>query len=314
MNLLPVYAMVIAATFFAGANFVLAGIILPEISTAWAAALRFLLGALFLLPIILWQRAPIIQLIRRNWLAYLILGGVGITGFNLLFFEAMNTTTADNAALIMATNPLITTILAALILRERATIQQLIALPIALFGVTVVITEGDLSHLMSLRVVTGDWLMLGADIAWAFYNVLSRRLMPKESSAIVNTTLVMAAGALILTTGAIVHGGPIQMPSPMAAIALALMVVGGTVAFYLFWNIGIQRLGSGRTAIFMNLVPVFAMLTGIALGTLPTAAQLVGGVIVLGGLSITMIPNRKNNRPARDASRDNIPAELEPGD
>lgn len=314
MNLLPVYAMVIAATFFAGANFVLAGMILPEISTAWAAALRFLLGALFLLPIILWQRAPIIQLIRRNWLAYLILGGVGITGFNLLFFEAMNTTTADNAALIMATNPLITTILAALILRERATTQQLIALPIALFGVMVVITEGDLSHLLTLHVVVGDWLMLGADIAWAMYNVLSRRLMPKESSAIVNTTLVMAAGALILTTGAVVHGGPIQMPSPMAAIALALMVVGGTVAFYLFWNIGIQRLGSGRTAIFMNLVPVFAMLTGIALGTLPTAAQLVGGAIVLGGLSITMIPNRKNNRPARDASRDNIPVELEPGD
>ncbi|HUX82232.1 MAG TPA: DMT family transporter [Halothiobacillus sp.] len=314
MNLLPVYAMVIAATFFAGANFVLAGMILPEISTAWAAALRFLLGTLFLLPIILWQRAPVIQLIRRNWLAYLILGGVGITGFNLLFFDAMNTTTADNAALIMATNPLITTILAALILRERATIQQLIALPIALFGVMVVITEGDLSHLLTLHVVVGDWLMLGADIAWALYNVLSRRLMPKESSAIVNTTLVMGAGALILTSGAFLHGGPIQMPSAMAAMALALMVVGGTVAFYLFWNIGIQRLGSGRTAIFMNLVPVFAMLTGIALGTLPTAAQLVGGAIVLGGLSITMIPNRKNNRPAQDASRDNIPAELEPGD
>lgn len=300
MNLLPVYAMVIAATFFAGANFVLAGLILPEISTAWAAALRFLLGALFLLPIILWQRAPIMQLIRRHWLAYLVLGGVGITGFNLLFFEAMNTTTADNAALIMATNPLLTTILAALILRERATVQQLIALPIALFGVTVVITEGDLSHLMSLRVVTGDWLMLGADIAWALYNVLSRRFMPREGSAIVNTTLVMAAGALILTTGAFVHGGPIQVPSPLAATALAIMVVGGTVAFYLFWNIGIQRLGSGRTAIFMNLVPVFAMLTGMALGTLPTAAQLVGGAIVLGGLSITMIPHRKKSPPALD--------------
>lgn len=314
MNLLPVYAMVIAATFFGGANFVLAGMILPEISTGWAAALRFLLGALFLLPIILWQRAPILSLIRRHWLAYLILGGVGITGFNLLFFDAMNTTSADNAALIMATNPLLTTLLAALILREQATVRQLIALPIALFGVTIVITEGDLRHLLSLKVVDGDWLMLGADIAWALYNVLSRRLMPKESNALVNTTLVMGAGALILTSGAFIHAGPIHMPSAEAALALAIMVIGGTVGFYLFWNIGIQRLGSGRTAIFMNLVPVFAMLTGIVLGTLPTMAQLVGGAIVLGGLSITMLPYRKKERPAEVADRDRFPTELEPGD
>ena len=71
------------------------------------------------------------------------------------------------------------------------------------------------------------------------------------------------------------------------------MVVGGTVLAYLFWTMGIAYLGAGRTAIFINLVPVFAMLTGATVGTLPSGAQLAGGLLVLGGVAISMLPSRR---------------------
>ena len=56
---------------------------------------------------------------------------------------------------------------------------------------------------------------------------------------------------------------------------------------------GIAQLGAGRTALFLNLVPVFAMLTGFVMGTTPTAAQLIGGLLVIGAVGIAMLPCRE---------------------
>ncbi|OYY52622.1 MAG: multidrug DMT transporter permease, partial [Halothiobacillus sp. 28-55-5] len=160
MNLAGVYALVILAAFFGGANIVLANFVLADFSPQWTAALRFGLAALILLGIAIGQKAPLRLLIGQHLTGYLTLGLVGIAGFNLLFFFAMTSTTIDNAALIMATNPLMTTILAGLVLREHPGWQRLIALPVALVGVAVVITHGNLTHLLSQHIVLGDWLMI----------------------------------------------------------------------------------------------------------------------------------------------------------
>ncbi|MHB1230948.1 MAG: DMT family transporter [Halothiobacillus sp.] len=294
MNLAGVYALVILAAFFGGANIVLANFVLADFSPQWTAALRFGLAALILLGIAIGQKAPLRLLIGQHLTGYLTLGLVGIAGFNLLFFFAMTSTTIDNAALIMATNPLMTTILAGLVLREHPGWQRLIALPVALVGVAVVITHGNLTHLLSQHIVLGDWLMIAGNLCWAVYNVLNRRLLPTGISPIANTALIVTAGALILIIiAAFDPTGMRHAPNSTALLALTGIILGGTVLFYLFWTIGIERLGAGRTALFLNLVPVFAMLTAITVGVRPTSMQLLGGAIVFGATLISMIPNRK---------------------
>jgi drug/metabolite transporter (DMT)-like permease len=134
--------------------------------------------------------------------------------------------------------------------------------------------------------------MLAATFSWAAYNVLTRRYMP-QGSPIAHTSWIMVAGALVLLGFALGSDSHIHALSPKAAIAMAVMVLGGTVLAYLFWGLGIARLGAGRTAIFLNLVPVFAMLTGVFFGVLPSGAQLMGGLLVLGGVVITMLPPRR---------------------
>jgi drug/metabolite transporter (DMT)-like permease len=233
------YLLITSTAFFWGANFVLAGIVLVDLSPAWAAALRFLIAA----------------------------------------------------ALIMATNPLITTLLAAAVLGERPSRRQLAALPVALAGVAVVISHGEWSRLIHLQMLRGDIEMLGANLLWALFNVLSRRLMPR-ASPIGSNALMLGAGALILLAAALMQGDGLTLPGFNASLALLIMAVGGTVLAYLFWGLGIQQLGAGRTALFLNLVPVFAMLVGGALGTAPTPAQWLGGVLVLGGVSLAMLPRR----------------------
>jgi len=292
MNLNLVYALVTGSAFFWGANFVLAGPVMADLPPLWAAALRFALGSVVMFAIARWQGENLADRARTFAGRYVLLGAVGIGAFNILFFYALKNTSAVNAALIMATNPLLTTLLAAALLGEQPSTRQLAGLPLALVGVGVVVSKGNIGQLSSLHVAHGDLLMLAADFAWAMYNVLGRRYMPKDS-AIANTTLVMAAGAALLLIVALSSGALPHLPGFKATLALTAMTVGGTVLAYLFWNTGIARLGAGRTALFLNLVPVFTMLLETASGTIPVPAQLIGGLLVLGGISLTMLPQRK---------------------
>ncbi len=284
-----IYLLVTTAAFFWGANFVLAGAVLADLPPLWAAALRFVLGAALMLAIAVRQGVDLWGLAKRHAGAYLLLGVVGIAAFNLLFFHALKTTSADSGALIMATNPLLTTLLAAVLLGERPSARHLAALPLALAGVAVVISQGDVQRLAHLQVAEGDVLMLMANVTWALFNVFSRRYMP-PGSAVGNTALMMTAGAGVLLAAALADGGSFALPGLRAGVALAVMAVGGTVLAYLFWGMGIQRLGAARTALFLNLVPVFAMLVGGMLGTPPTAVQIAGGLLVLGSVAMAMMP------------------------
>jgi drug/metabolite transporter (DMT)-like permease len=284
-----VYLLLATSAFFWGANFVLAGPVLAELPPLWAAALRFLLGAALML-ILSWQQGvELVSLVKRHWRVHIVLSLLGVVGFNVFFFHAMQDTSADNGALIMATNPLLTALLATILISERVTARHLVALPVALVGVAVVISHGNLEQLGHFQVAMGDLLMLCANLTWALFNVAIRRFMPKES-AVGNTALMMSAGAVMLTGIALNGDAAFVLPGWHAGLALAIMAVGGTVLAYLFWGIGIQSLGAGRAALFLNLIPVSAMLISGALGTPPSMAQLNGGLIVLAAVTLAMVP------------------------
>jgi drug/metabolite transporter (DMT)-like permease len=292
MKSATVYTLITASAFFWGANFVLAGPVLVDLSPLWAAALRFVLGALLMFGIARWRGENLGGLARTHAWVYLLIGAIGIGAFNLLFFSALQHTSAVNAALIMATNPLLTTLLAAAMLGERVNSRQMASIPLALLGVMVVVSGGKLHRLIAVHDLRGDLLMLGANFAWAFYNVLGRRYLPK-ASAIANTSLLMTAGAVLLVIAAVSSGSIPHLPGLKASLALGMMVVGGTILAYLFWAIGIARLGASHTALFLNLVPVFAMLLGIISGVLPTMPQIIGGMLVISGISLSMLPKRQ---------------------
>ena len=295
MSLAGVHTRVILATLFWGANFVLAGPVLQEIPPLWAAALRFTLAALILLGLGLWRGTDLLAPARAHAGVFVSIAAIGVVGFNLLFFWAMQSTSPTNGALIMATNPLMTTLIAFAVLAERPTFRQWLALPLAFVGVAVVISHGDIHRLATFQFALGDLLMLSANLAWAFYNVLCRRYMP-AGSPLTNTTLVMIAGASLLLMVALTSGESLSLPTVHAGVALLLMATAGTVLAYLFWMTGIARLGAGRTSLFLNLVPVFAALIAALLGVAPTLAQVVGGLLVIGSVSVAMLPTQPSIR------------------
>ncbi len=112
---------------------------------------------------------------RQNLLIYLLIGIIGIAGFNIGCFYGLQTTSAVNGALIMATTPLITLLLAILLDGEKLTLAKSIGVVFGLSGVLFVISHGHLSTLLHLKIAIGDLFILLGGISFCLANVLSRR-------------------------------------------------------------------------------------------------------------------------------------------
>lgn len=274
-----------------GANFNLSQPALAELHPLAAAAARFTIAALVMLAVATARRERVPLLSHAR--SYLPLGLVGIAGFNVFFFFGLQGTTPVNGALIQATNPLVTALLAALFLGERPGRRQMLAFPVALAGVAVVLLGGG----ASLKLAPGDSLLMAANLCWAGYNVMARRMMPPVSG-IANTTALMVVGATLLCSAAWVMDVPVAMPGPAAAGAVLTMGICGTVLSYLFYNAALARLGAGKTALFLNLVPIVAMVIAALTGTPPTALQIAGGLVTIGAVTVATLPARRRQAEA----------------
>ncbi|MES1988160.1 MAG: DMT family transporter [Pseudomonadota bacterium] len=250
------YFMATMAAIFWGANFNLARPVLSEMGPYVAGASRYILAALIMVVITMIKKETIPL---RHLKSYLTLGIAGVFGFNLFFFLGMQTSSAINGALIMALNPLLTAILGYFILKDIPTRKQLIAFPIGVAGVTIVVL-GAGAH---IEVSIGDFYILLANLSWALYNVLVRKMMPKDVSGIASTAGIMTVGAAALT------------------------LVGGSVLSYLFWNASITKLGPSKAAIFMNLVPVTTMVIASIESLPPNHAQVLGAILVVSAVTFS---------------------------
>jgi drug/metabolite transporter (DMT)-like permease len=265
--------MVVISTFFWGSNFNAGHAVADDVTPLTAAAERFGIALVLFWVLRLFNRAES----RLSWgdaLILLPLGVVGVFGFNYAFFTALHTTSALNAALIMALSPMIAVLFSMFMLNVRVGPSQYLGMLVAFVGVTLVITGG---HFSALKVAAGDGWMLLACCVWSLYSVSAKKFADHiPAIQFARWTVSIGAVSLILRSIA-------QLNIQTHAI-LIYMGVCGSVLAYIYWLRGVQFLGPEKSAMGFNLVPVFTLLVNIALGTLPNAAQLFGLVMVLAGV------------------------------
>lgn len=269
-----------------GANFNLSKPVTAELPPLEAACLRFLISAAVMLGIA-WYMG--LSIPKRHFKTYIKLSLMGAVGFNVFFFLGMQTTSAANGALIMALNPLLTSLIAYFVLKQAISKQQLWAFPIGILGVGIVVLGGG----AQLHIARGDLLILAASVCWAFYNVYTKKIMPQDVSGIANTAAIMTVGAIVLSCLTMLSGKAFIMPSAHASGALLMMSLGGGVLAYLFWNASIVNIGASQAAIFMNLIPVASMGINATQGIAPTMHQILGGLLVIGAVTFASIPMKR---------------------
>ncbi|HEY3300101.1 MAG TPA: DMT family transporter [Methylophilaceae bacterium] len=280
------YMLAVLSAILWGANFNLSKPVTAELPPLEAACLRFLISAAVMLGIA-WYMG--LSIPKRHFKTYIKLSLMGAVGFNVFFFLGMQTTSAANGALIMALNPLLTSLIAYFVLKQAISKQQLWAFPIGVLGVGIVVLGGG----AQLHIARGDLLILAASVCWAFYNVYTKKIMPQDVSGIANTAAIMTVGAIVLSCLTMLSGKEFIMPSAHASGALLMMSLGGGVLAYLFWNASIVNIGASQAAIFMNLIPVASMGINATQGIAPTMHQILGGLLVIGAVTFASIPMKR---------------------
>jgi drug/metabolite transporter (DMT)-like permease len=239
------------------------------------AILRWGIGFACLLPIalLLGVRWPP----RRDWPAVALLGMCFFGLFFVLYNIAIGFTTAARASLALATLPLHTMVIAALLGIEPLTLRKSAGVCIAVLGVVAALAYG-LSAAPS-GAWRGELIMTGAVLCVAFYNVWSRPFI-QRSSALGFLTVGMGAGAAALIVVGSLTGSVTVLRgfgSPQWIAGIYLGVGGGALAFIL-WVMALERATPTRVANTMTVNPIAAGLLATQLVGEPITLNLVLGL------------------------------------
>ncbi|WP_366913633.1 DMT family transporter [Rhodoferax sp.] len=269
-----------------GGTFIAGRIVSAHLPAASAAFIRFVLASLALLLALHLSQGlrALTHISRRQLLGTMALGATGIFAYNLFFFNALVSMPAGRTSLIVALNPAITLLVAAVLLGERLSATRWLGVGLALLGVWIVVTHGDLAQLMQ-SVGKGELSMLGAVCAWAAYTLIGRRVL-QGLSPLLATLWAAIWGALFLGVMAVRDLPTLRSGSFTIDVWLSLAFLGvlGTAVAFVWYYEGITKLGAARTVVFNNLVPIFGVLLGWLLLDESVSASVIfgGGMAVLG--------------------------------
>lgn len=269
-------------TFVAGR--MLAGVV-PPFS---AAFLRFAIAGLLLLLLLYRFEGRLPRLNIHQLGSVLLLGLTGVLGYNIAFFTGLETVSAGRAGLIIALNPVGIALLSALFGGEPLRPLKTLGVVISVVGAMLVISDGHPSLLTS-GIGGGELVLLGCVLCWALYSVIGRRAM-RDLSPLTAVSYSALAGALLLAPLALGQGvlADVSSYGSQAWASLLYLGVFGTVVGFLWYYQAIKDIGAVRSGVFINFVPLFAMLFGFLLLDEPlTAGLLQGGALVIAGAWIT---------------------------
>lgn len=252
---------------------------------------RALVGVAFLLIIILVKGSGIsITAIRRNLLC-LILSGIAI-GFNWIFlFESYRYTTVAVSTLCYYMAPIIVTLSAPFILREKLSAKRTVCAGIALAGMFL-ISGIYTSSVPSVSTAKGIFLGLAAAILYATVILLNKQL--RNISAIDRTVvqLFIAAAVLLPYNLATIDIGSLNiLPNGLLMLAVVGIIHTG-FAYYLYFG-SMEDLSSLSIAVASYIDPVVAVIISITLLKEPfDIYSMLGAVAILGAAVVSELPQK----------------------
>jgi drug/metabolite transporter (DMT)-like permease len=286
--------LLILMSFVWGINFSFVKGALVDFSPLSFNALRFGTSSLILLSL-LWLRERSFRIKRRDVMMFVVLGLVGNTAYQLFFIHGIVFTTASNSSLIIATTPIFIVLFSAALRVEKVTSRIVQGVILSFAGIAMIILGSGKTLSFTDQSWIGDLLTIASPICWGFYTVLSKPLL-KEYSPLKLTAITMGIGAVPL----VVVSAPSLSTENWAAIStgswlsLAFSAVFAISIGYVVWYTGVNRIGTSRTALYENLVTVFAVASAwVLLSESMTIIQIAGAALVFISLYVARRHSKK---------------------
>ncbi|MCR4955473.1 MAG: DMT family transporter [Lachnospiraceae bacterium] len=220
---------------------------------------------------------------KRDLLQSILAGVLGTMMFQLSFFLAVQNSNAGTATVLQYLCPVITMLYVCLRSRLLPTKIDVLSIILALSGIFLISTHGNFGSL----VITPAALFWG--IATAFFMFLNT-VIPEgvykkyPSTVVLGYAFVCGGLALIFICRPWRYHVDIDLA---VIISMAFIILGGSVAAYMFYGNAIKRIGSAKSSLFASSEPVAAaLLSAVWLKTSFSPIDLVGFVLIISTLFI----------------------------
>ena len=274
-------------SFLFSGSYIAAKYTTSDLSPITTSLLRYTVALAFLVIILIHHKKTTLKISGKDIPKLILLGLSGIVGYHYFFLVSLRYTEVANTAIINATSPILTGIMAGIFLREKLTPRNYLGIIVAFIGVLLLLSRGHIQNILMLRINIGDAIMLLATLSWVVYALIVKTLLPKYSGF----TLAFYAslfGVLVLAALSVGEKPWFQIQSISTASALGVLYMGifASGLGYLCYNLSIQKIGPTRTSSFVySFVPVLVAALAFVFFNQPvTLIMAVSLVIIIIGL------------------------------
>lgn len=250
--------------------------------------IRLALSAAIFIVILAFRRGGF-SLGRGDFLKVAALGLLGTTIYQLLFIQGISRTQATTTSMIMPMTPVFIAVLSSVFKLERIHWAAWLGIAVSFLGVYLLVT-GQNGHLgFNWQSVKGDVFILLANLAWAFYTVLSKPLL-ERIPPLKLAGLSAGIGTVFYLPFAAADVGRVSWTSISAGAWASLLYssVLAIVVGFIVYSSSVRTVGNTKTGIYSNLNPVFAVVFAwFFLSERITALEAGGGFVIFLGVYLT---------------------------
>ena len=285
-----IYVKLFLTAVFWGGTFIAGRILAQEVDPYSGSFLRFFVASVCMIPLV-WHFEGRLQPLRRKLLLLVFLSGMtGVFLYNIFFLTGLQTVAASRASVIVASNPVLISLFAALLFRgERMTLLKAVGVALSVSGAVYVITRGNPMDIFAGTLGRGELLIFGCVASWVSYSLIGKIVM-KDVQPVSAVTYACLFGAAALLPPALFEGmagnlGRFSVPAWLSIVYLGFF---GTCLGFVWYYEGIKQIGPSKAGVFINFVPISAVVMAFFfLGETIDASLLIGAALVLSGIYLT---------------------------
>ena len=286
---MKIYAKLLLTAIFWGGTFVAGRLVAQNVGPFSIAFLRFAIASILLI-LLTWRiEGKLPKLKKPQIIPVILLGMTGIFLYNVMFLKGLKIIEAGRASLIIATCPIFITIFSAIFLKEKINPVKGLGIVISVCGAVIVISKGDINRIFEGGLGLGEFYIFCCVFSWVAYSLIGKFVM-KKLSPLASVSYSAIVGAIVLSIPALFEGLPQNIPNQSAVDWLCISYLGvfGTVIGFVWYYQGVERIGPTKAGLFINFVPISAILCAFFILSEPITISLaVGAVLVISGVYLT---------------------------
>ena len=284
-----IYVKLMLTAIFWGGTFIAGRVVAKDVGPFSASFFRFAIASSFLILIIWRIDGRLLLPKKRQMVPVILLGLTGVFTYNVFFFKGLKLINAGRASIIIANNPIFIAILSAYFFKEKLNLIKAVGIIISVTGAIIVISKGNLNEIVQGNIGWGEIYIFFCVLSWVVYSLIGKVVMA-DLSPISSVFYSCVIGTFFLFFPACFEGifNNFHHYPIMAWLGIFYLGIFGTVVGFVWYYEGIKQIGPTKASLFINFVPVSAVILAFMILDEPiTLSLFIGTMLVCAGVYLT---------------------------